>query len=51
MLRNADRKLFTYFSGSRGDASSVFDMVGEERAHRELGSEISVWPKEVTEDV
>lgn len=25
--------------------------VGQERAHRELGSEISVWPKEMTEDV
>lgn len=51
MLRNADRKLFSFFSGSRGEATSVFDMMGQARDHREVGSEISVWPKEETEDV
>lgn len=50
-LRNANGKLFTYFSGSSRETSSVFDTIGQERAHRELGSEISVWPKQVTEDV
>lgn len=42
VLRNADRKLFSFFSGSRGETTSVFDMMGQARAHREVGSEISL---------
>lgn len=50
-IEKCRQKAFHLLSGNGEAASSVFNMVRGERAHRELGTEISVWPKKVTEDV
>lgn len=50
-IEKCTQKAFHLLSGSREAASSVFNMVRGERAHREPGTEISVWPKKVTEGV